>query len=180
MKFLSSGFFILTCWTLIFFVLVFFILWLTYEEISQSIFLIGNQIDTKEDISKNLEQLISASKLISAKDYFGLYISYYNNFVLILSAIIGLFGISSFFYLKRKNDENMRDIENKTREEVKKFLADKEVEVKKIIKEVAKEYSENNSITEIGAIKNQLDKLTREVEEIKTLGCKDLEIPFKE
>ncbi len=163
-----------------FFVLVFFILWLTYEEISQSIFLIGNQIDTKEDISKNLEQLISASKLISAKDYFGFYISYYNNFVLILSAIIGLFGISSFFYLKRKNDENMRDIENKTREEVKKFLADKEVEVKKIIKEVAKEYSENNSITEIGAIKNQLDKLTREVEEIKTLGCKDLEIPFKE
>lgn len=165
---------------MIFFVLVFFILWLTYEEISQSIFLIGNQIDTKEDISKNLEQLISASKLISAKDYFGFYISYYNNFVLILSAIIGLFGISSFFYLKRKNDENMRDIENKTREEVKKFLADKEVEVKKIIKEVAKEYSENNSITEIGAIKNQLDKLTREVEEIKTLGCKDLEIPFKE
>ena len=180
MKFLSSGFFILTCWTLIFFALVFFILWLTYEEISQSIFLLGNQIDTKEDISKNLEQLISASKLISAKDYFGFYISYYNNFVLILSAIIGLFGISSFFYLKRKNDENMRDIENKTREEVKKFLADEEVEVKKIIKEVAKEYSENNSITEIGAIKNQLDKLTREVEEIKTLGCKDLEIPFKE
>lgn len=180
MKFLSSGFFILTCWTLIFFALVFFVLWLTYEEISQSIFLIGNQIDTKEDISKNLEQLISTSKLISAKDYFGFYISYYNNFVLILSAIIGLFGISSFFYLKRKNDENMRDIENKTREEVKKFLADKEVEVKKIIKEVAKEYSENNSITEIGAINNQLDKLTREIEEIKTLGCKDLEIPFKE
>lgn len=118
--------------------------------------------------------------MISAKDYFGFYISYYNNFVLILSAIIGLFGISSFFYLKRKNDENMRDIENKTREEVKKFLADKEVEVKKIIKEVAKEYSENNSITEIGAINNQLDKLTREIEEIKTLGCKDLEIPFKE
>lgn len=146
----------------------------------QSIFLIGNQIDTKKDISKNLEQLISESKLISAKDYFGFYISYYNNFVLILSAIIGLFGISSFFYLKRKNDENMRDIENKTREEVKKFLADKEVEVKKIIEEVAREYSENNLITEIGAIKNQLDNLTREIEKIKTLGCKDLEIPFKE
>ena len=165
---------------MIFFALVFFALWITYEEISQSIFLIGNQIDTKEDIGKNLEQLISASKLISAKDYFGFYISYYNNFVLILSAIISLFGISSFFYLKRKNDENMRDIENKTREEVKKFLADKEVEIKKIIKEVAKEYSENNSITEIEAIKNQLDKLTREIEEIKTSGCKDLEIPFKE
>ncbi|RAX52029.1 hypothetical protein [Helicobacter sp. 10-6591] len=180
MKFLSWGFFTLTFWTLIFFALVFFTLWLNYEEVSQSVFLIGNPIDTKEDIGKNLEQLISASKLISAKDYFGFYISYYNNFVLILSAIIGLFGISSFFYLKRKNDENMRDIENKTREEVKKFLADKEVEIKKIIKEVAKEYSENNSITEIEAIKNQLDKLTREIEEIKTLGCKDLEIPFKE
>lgn len=165
---------------MIFFVLFFLTLWFTYEEILQSIFLIGNQIDTKKDISKNLEQLISESKLISAKDYFGFYISYYNNFVLILSAIIGLFGISSFFYLKRKNDENMRDIENKTREEVKKFLADKEVEVKKIIEEVAREYSENNLITEIGAIKNQLDNLTREIEKIKTLGCKDLEIPFKE
>lgn len=142
-------------------------------------FLIGNPIDTKEDIGKNLEQLISASKLISAKDYFGFYISYYNNFVLILSAIIGLFGISSFFYLKRKNDENMRDIENKTREEVKKFLADKEVEVKKIIKEVAKEYSENNSITEIEAIKNQLDKLTKDVEEIKISAYEDLEKPLK-
>ena len=165
---------------MIFFVLFFLTLWFTYEEMLQSIFLIGNQIDTKKDISKNLEQLISESKLISAKDYFGFYISYYNNFVLILSAIIGLFGISSFFYLKRKNDENMRDIENKTREEVKKFLADKEVEVKKIIEEVAREYSENNLITEIGAIKNQLDNLTREIEKIKTLGCKDLEIPFKE
>ncbi|WP_104697783.1 MULTISPECIES: hypothetical protein [unclassified Helicobacter] len=165
LKFLSPGFFILAFWTLIFFGLFAFVVWYAYDEILKVVSLIGNQIVLDEDKHKTLEQLVAESKLISAKDYFGFYISYYNNFVLILSAIVGLFGISSFIYLKRKND----DIDTNTKKEIKNYLS-KEIDVKKLTQEVVNAYVASQMKEKFEIVEKDIDMLKKQVEQIEILN----------
>lgn len=179
MRFFSSGLFILTLCALLFFCVLSYIVWFAYDEILKTAFLVGNQIDPHRDIYKTLEQLITENRLISAKDYFGFYISYYNNFVLILSAIIGLFGISSFVYLKQKNIENLKDIENKTKDEIKNYLSKGDVDVKKITQEVVEEYVTSEIKERFEIFEKDIDMLKKQVEQIDSHDYGEEEIVLK-
>ncbi len=179
MNFFKSGFLIFTFWSAVFFILLFVVLWFASDEILKVASLISDQVDLNKDKQKTLEQLVSEGKLIPAKDYFGFYVSYYNNFVLILSAIIGLYGISSFVYFKQKSDESMREIEIKTREEVRVFLEKEDATIKTIIKEVAKESLESQAVSDYEKIKKDLDTLKAKIEEMKTPDLENQEISLK-
>lgn len=178
MKFFKP-YFTIFFWSVVFFALVFWAIWHIREELLETIYLIGNfEANQSQDMKQTLDKLITESKLISAKDYFGFYISYYNNFVLILSAIIGLFGISSFFYFKDKNEKNLRDIENKTKEEIKSYLKNGEVDIKKLIQEIVKEQVESGRGEDIKNIKQEIDSIKEQIEKIDT-NSKNEEIPYK-
>lgn len=156
--------------------LVFFVIWLLKAEFSETLLLIGDLKKTSIDANQTLGQLVMEAKLISAKDFFGFYISYYNNFVLVLTGIISLYGITSFFYFKDKNEKNMREVERKTLEEIQRHLAE-QVDLKKTIKEVIDQQVElglsefeENFKREIDKIKENIDKIKEETQVNKNDG----------
>lgn len=109
---------------MIIFASVFIFSWSIKSELG-SLYMLGNQLNKELDINKTLEVLISENKLISAREFFGFYISYYNNYIVILSCIIAAFGVASLFYIRGKNEEVNQKLINKAQERVDSFLHNK-------------------------------------------------------
>lgn len=108
---------------LLIFILVTLFSWHIRDELL-NLYMLGNELNKQADANKMLETLISENKLISAKDFFGFYVSYYNNFIVILSCIIGVSALTSFIYIRNKNEETNEKIKNETREQIDNFLKD--------------------------------------------------------
>ncbi len=142
-------------------IFVFCISWFIKSELLDTMYLIGNMSDADKNMSQTLENLLSENKIISAKEFFGYYITYYNNFVLILTGIIGVFGVSSFVYFKNKHE----DIEHKTVEEIKKKL--EETGIKKIIKDVVLESIQNAYEEEKSTIDKEIENIKKRLETLE-------------
>lgn len=133
------------------FVLTFIFFWCIKNELLNNFYILGNELNKTTDINQTLSVLISENKLISAKDFFGFYLSYYNNFIIILSCIIGGFSIISFVYIRSKNEE---EIKIQTRE-----YLESNIDIKNTIEEV-----NNNSVKDI---MDRIEKLEEDVENLK-------------
>lgn len=130
------------CWGILIGMLIVFLLtiifsWHIKSELS-NLYILGNELNKSVDTNKTLETLISENKLISAKDFFGFYISYYNNFIVILSCIIGVSALTSFIYIRNRNEETNEKIKNETREQIDNFLKDN-TNIKMRIQEVTED-----------------------------------------
>lgn len=136
------------------FALTFIFFWCIKNELLNNFYILGNELNKTTDINQTLSVLISENKLISAKDFFGFYLSYYNNFIIILSCIIGAFGIVSFFYIKNKSADINEGIKIQTKEHLEKMI-----DLKKTIKEVT-----DNSARDII---DRMEKLEKDVEKLK-------------
>ena len=136
------------------FVLTFIFFWCIKNELLNNFYILGNELNKTTDINQTLSVLISENKLISAKDFFGFYLSYYNNFIIILSCIIGVFSIVSFFYIKNKSEDINEEIKIQTKEHLEKMI-----DLKKTIKEVT-----DNSARDII---DRMEKLEKDVEKLK-------------
>lgn len=122
-----------------------------------NLYILGNELNKSADINKTLETLISENKLISAKDFFGFYISYYNNFIVILSCIIGVSALTSFIYVKNRNDETNERIKVETKNQIDNFLKN-EIDVKNTIQNIT-EYSIKDIVDRIEQIERNIENI---------------------
>lgn len=142
---------------LIVFISVAFFSWNIKDELL-NLYILGNELNKSADINKTLETLISENKLISAKDFFGFYISYYNNFIVILSCIIGISALTSFIYIRNRNEETNERIKVETKNQIDNFLKN-EIDVKNTIQNIT-EYS-------IKDIVDRMEQIERNIENIQ-------------
>ena len=142
---------------LIVFISVAFFSWNIKDELL-NLYILGNELNKSADINNTLETLISENKLISAKDFFGFYISYYNNFIVILSCIIGISALTSFIYIRNRNEETNERIKVETKNQIDNFLKN-EIDVKNTIQNIT-EYS-------IKDIVDRMEQIERNIENIQ-------------
>lgn len=76
------------------------------KEVS-SIYFIGNEINIAKDLNSTLETLITQNKIISPKDYFGIYTNTYSNILMVTVALLGIFALLSFIYIRSKINDQM-------------------------------------------------------------------------
>ncbi|RDU63552.1 hypothetical protein [Helicobacter sp. MIT 14-3879] len=162
---------------LIIFISVAFFSWNIKGELL-NLYILGNELKGSADTNKTLEVLISENKLISAKDFFGFYISYYNNFIVILSCIIGAFAITSFIYIRNKNEETNEKIKNETKEQIDNFLKDN-TNIKMRIQEVTED-SIKDIMERMEKIENDIIKIQdlKEMQETNKEIAKEITTPM--
>ncbi|QLI05719.1 putative membrane protein [Candidatus Campylobacter infans] len=78
------------------------------KEISD-VYFVSNEMNVTMDLNSTLETLITQNKIISPKDYFGIYTSTYSNILMITVALLGTFALLSFVYIRSKINDQMND-----------------------------------------------------------------------
>ncbi|WP_297985514.1 hypothetical protein [uncultured Campylobacter sp.] len=78
------------------------------KEISD-VYFVSNEMNATMDLNSTLETLITQNKIISPKDYFGIYTSTYSNILMITVALLGIFALLSFVYIRSKINDQMND-----------------------------------------------------------------------
>ncbi|WP_096017052.1 hypothetical protein [Campylobacter lanienae] len=78
------------------------------KEISD-VYFVSNEMNATMDLNSTLETLITQNKIISPKDYFGIYTSTYSNILMVTVALLGIFALLSFVYLRSKINDQMDD-----------------------------------------------------------------------
>lgn len=99
------SFLILLIYTLV----CFYLHWNFLTKEVSDVYFVGNEINITMDLNTTLETLITQNKIISPKDYFGIYTSTYSNILMVTVALLGIFALLSFVYLRSKINDQMDD-----------------------------------------------------------------------
>ena len=99
------SFLILLIYTLV----CFYLHWNFLTKEVSDVYFVGNEINITMDLNTTLETLITQNKIISPKDYFGIYTITYSNILMVTVALLGIFALLSFVYLRSKINDQMDD-----------------------------------------------------------------------
>ena len=90
-------------------IICFFIHWHFLSKEISDVYFVSNDMNATMDLNSTLETLITQNKIISPKDYFGIYTSTYSNILMVTVALLGIFALLSFVYLRSKINDQMDD-----------------------------------------------------------------------
>ncbi|TWO29708.1 hypothetical protein XK09_03525 [Campylobacter lanienae] len=99
------SFLILLIYTLV----CFYLHWNFLTKEFSDVYFVGNEINITMDLNTTLETLITQNKIISPKDYFGIYTSTYSNILMVTVALLGIFALLSFIYVRNKIEDQMNE-----------------------------------------------------------------------
>ncbi|MCI6695052.1 MAG: hypothetical protein MR469_05345 [Campylobacter sp.] len=88
-------------------IICFFIHWHFLSKEISDVYFVSNEMNATMDLNSTLETLIAQNKIISPKDYFGIYTSTYSNILMVTVALLGTFALLSFVYIKSKINDQM-------------------------------------------------------------------------
>nr|WP_321317124.1 hypothetical protein [uncultured Campylobacter sp.] len=90
-------------------IICFFIHWHFLSKEISDVYFVSNEMNATMDLNSTLETLIAQNKIISPKDYFGIYTSTYSNILMVTVALLGTFALLSFVYIRSKINNQMND-----------------------------------------------------------------------
>ncbi|TWO17816.1 hypothetical protein ZA02_00215 [Campylobacter lanienae] len=105
MKLNWISFLILLIYTLV----CFYLHWNFLNKEFSDIYFVSNEINITKDLNSTLETLITQNKIISPKDYFGIYTNTYSNILMVTVALLGAFALLSFIYVRNKIEDQMNE-----------------------------------------------------------------------
>lgn len=105
MKLNWISFLILLIYTLV----CFYLHWNFLNKEFSDIYFVSNEINITKDLNSTLEKLITQNKIISPKDYFGIYTNTYSNILMVTVALLGAFALLSFIYVRNKIEDQMNE-----------------------------------------------------------------------
>lgn len=90
-------------------IICFFIHWHFLSKEISDVYFVSNEMNATMDLNSTLETLITQNKIISPKDYFGIYTSTYSNILMVTVALLGIFALLSFIYVRNKIEDQMNE-----------------------------------------------------------------------
>lgn len=90
-------------------IVCFFIHWHFLSKEISDVYFVSNEMNATMDLNSTLETLITQNKIISPKDYFGIYTSTYSNILMVTVALLGTFALLSFIYVRNKIEDQMNE-----------------------------------------------------------------------
>ncbi|MBR6611111.1 MAG: hypothetical protein IKK93_02580 [Campylobacter sp.] len=90
-------------------IVCFFTHWHFLSKEISDVYFVSNEMNATMDLNSTLETLITQNKIISPKDYFGIYTSTYSNILMVTVALLGTFALLSFIYVRNKIEDQMNE-----------------------------------------------------------------------